>query len=47
MALVGLLATRKATENSNIIEATGAVKCMVSMLFVTFPFKSDQRLYLD
>lgn len=30
MALIGLLATRKATENVNEIETTGVVKCMVS-----------------
>ena len=30
MALIGLLATRSATENVNEIETTGGVKCMVS-----------------
>lgn len=30
MALIGLLATRKATENLNIIDTAGVVKCMVS-----------------
>jgi len=32
MALIGLLATRKATENLNNIETTGVVKCMVRLV---------------
>ena len=38
MALVGLLATRKATENPNEIQATGGVKCMVCII-EAFPFE--------